>query len=54
MQTTQTGGSGRAEGFAHGDWADHRQSFDRLRRDAALAAATGVLALADVRKMMIR
>ena len=34
------GGSGKAEGFADGEWANHRQSFGKLRRGAALAAAT--------------
>jgi hypothetical protein len=42
---TETGGIGTAEGFADGGWANHRQSFDKLRRDAALAAATHNLML---------
>jgi hypothetical protein len=28
-------GSGKAEGFADGEWADHRRSFDKLKRGAA-------------------
>jgi lysophospholipase L1-like esterase len=31
-----------AEDFADGGWANHWQSFDRLRRDVALAAARKV------------
>ena len=38
--SVSSGGSGKAEGFADGEWANHRQSFDRLRRVAALADAT--------------
>jgi hypothetical protein len=31
----EAGGGGKAEGFADGEWANHRQFLDRLRRDAA-------------------
>jgi hypothetical protein len=40
VQAMQTGGSVKAEGLGDGEWANHRQSFDRLRRGAALDAAT--------------
>ena len=40
MQATQTGGSVKTEGLGDGEWANHRQSFDKLRRGAAFDAAT--------------
>jgi len=39
-QDAQMGGSVKAEGLGDGEWADHRQSFDELRRVAALDDAT--------------